>query len=64
MPFSADGVNYAMPIDVAIPSGVAAGTATVQASLLDPSTNLPAIRFAMPGENPDLWYEVGTIEVE
>jgi hypothetical protein len=64
MPVSADGVNYTVTIGVAVPPGAAAGNAAVQVALLDPSTDLPAIRFAMPGENLDLWYDVGTIEVE
>ncbi len=62
MPFSADGVNYAVTVSVFVPSDAAAGTAGVQVALLDPFTDKPAIRFDMPGVNPDLWYDVGTIE--
>ncbi len=64
MPFSADGANYPLTIGIAVPSDAAAGTATVQVALLDPSTDLPAIRFAMPAGNSDLWYDIGTIEVK
>jgi hypothetical protein len=44
--------------------GVTAERASVQMALLDPSTDLPAIRFAMPGGNSDLWYDIGMIELE
>jgi hypothetical protein len=64
MPFSADGVNYAVTISVAVPYDSGAETAAIQAALLDPITQIPSIRFDMPGGNPNRWYDIGTIEVE
>jgi hypothetical protein len=64
MPFSADGLNYTATISVEVPPDSTAGTADVQVVLLDPFTKKPAIRFDMPGGNPDLWYDIGTMEVE
>ena len=37
-------------INIAVQSGAAAGSATVQVAMLDPSTDLPAIRFAYRGK--------------
>jgi hypothetical protein len=63
MPFSADGVNYPVTINMDLPSDTASGAAVVQVALIDPLTDKPAIRFDMAGANPDLWYDIGKIEV-
>ncbi len=63
MPFSADGVNYPVTINIQIPNDAAAGKTVVQVALSDPKTDKPAIRFDMAGGNPDLWYDIGKIEL-
>jgi hypothetical protein len=49
---------------IAVPSGALPEAASVQAALLDPSTGMPAIQFAMVGRNPDLWYDIGSIYIQ
>jgi hypothetical protein len=64
MPYAADGVNYPVDIDLAVPSASAPGRAIVQTALLDPDTGLPAIRLAVPGPQAKLWYDVGAIDLQ
>jgi hypothetical protein len=64
MPFSEDGAHFATSITLPVPSNASTGAALVQVALVDPTSGLPAIRFAMQGGNPDLWYDIGTVSVD
>ena len=47
-----------------LPAGLAPGKYRVRIGLLDPVTESPAIRLAIQGQQPDGWYDLGSIEVE
>lgn len=46
-----------------IPEDLTAGRYHVRIALLDPRTEIPAIRLAIQGRQPDGWYDLGTIDV-
>ncbi len=46
-----------------IPDNLAPGTYTFRVAMLDPQTQLPAIRFGIQGRQADGWYDMGTIVV-
>jgi hypothetical protein len=47
-----------------IPDNLAPGTYKFRVAMLDPRTQLPAIRFGIQGRQADGWYDLGTIAVE
>jgi hypothetical protein len=49
---------------VYVPETLKAGTYRVRVGLLDPRTDVPAIRLAIEGRQPDGWYDLGEIQVE
>jgi hypothetical protein len=46
-----------------IPDNLAPGTYTFRVAMLDPRTQLPAIRFGIQGRQADGWYDLGTIVI-
>jgi hypothetical protein len=47
-----------------IPANLAPGTYTFRVAMLDPRTQLPAIRFGIQGRQADGWYDMGRIQVQ
>jgi hypothetical protein len=46
-----------------LPRGVSTGAYTLDIAMLDPTDDVPAIRFANAGRRPDGWYPVSSITV-
>jgi len=44
--------------------GLKAGEYQFRIGLLDPRTELPAVRLAIEGRDPDGWYDLGTVAVQ
>jgi len=47
-----------------IPENLKLGTYTLRVAMLDPRTDMPAIRFASEGRQTDGWYDLGSIIVQ
>ncbi len=52
-----DGTAY-------VPDDLKPGSYRLRVGLLDPRTEQPAIRLAIPGRDPDGWYDMGPLVVE
>jgi len=47
-----------------IPESLKPGTYTLRVAMLDPRTDMPAVRFANEGRQTDGWYDLGSIVVQ
>jgi Domain of unknown function (DUF4832)/Beta-galactosidase len=47
-----------------VPETLEPGVYRVRVAMLDPRTQMPAIRLAIAGRQPDGWYDLGEIQVE
>lgn len=47
-----------------VPENLSPGDYHFRVGLLDPRTELPAIRLAIEGRQPDGWYDLGTIQIQ
>ena len=56
--------DYEESPTITVPTGVDAGTYSLQVAIIDPNTDEPGIELAMADGDAALWYTIGNVEVE